>query len=94
MWDTTLKQHSRGRRAGRRRELMQDLGGGKKRRTGSLVDEERHQKRCCQGMGSPGLTPEGRVALDIGVLVSVSLGTVIRIFQSLTELTVTQYTKV
>ena len=45
-------------------------------------------------MGSPGLTPEGRVALDIGVLVSVSLGTVIRIFQSPTELTVTQYTKV
>lgn len=52
------------------------------------------KKRCCQGMGSPGLTPEGRVALDIGVLVSVSLGTVIRIFQSPTELTVTQYTKV
>ena len=53
------------------------------------------KKRCCQGMGSPGLTPEGRVALDIGVqIVSVSLGTVIRIFQSLTELTVTQYTKV
>ena len=31
-WETTLKQHSRSRRAGRKRELMQDLGGGKKRR--------------------------------------------------------------
>lgn len=44
-WETTLKQHSRSGRAGRKRELVQGLGGGKKRRTGCLADEEIYQKR-------------------------------------------------